>query len=683
MERKFSFQGKEYDFEPLPRFALKEFSAAPTEKEWAELPAITSFRSRGTDDCAPAADFRVKFALAGGRVFINAVCDSHSEIDFPMKEKYVGWSFDNSLELFFGTADNFYQYLFNADGAKIYYHNRCCKGVPENVNLNGTKDKGKWQIIVSIPSDLIMRDGECAFKVVMTDMNSILGAQFYDSLNNQSGGFGLLSVKCKKSDPLFDKKSLNDADWELYGKMAKSAYVRQNLPVPDLSTNSAIQAALHNVREKLTPVRAAAAQVDFSVPAGKIRPIYGVNFGPKITNQANYDMNEDYRKLGASSMRTHDVPLAEPGSRLVDTIFVFPLEHADPSDPANYYFDQTDFYFENTMAQGPEVYYRLGISIDHAKKRFTAVPVKDFEHYAEICAGIVRHYTKGWANGHHWNIKYWEVWNEPEAKNMWAGTWEEYLEFFVIVYKRLKSEFPEIKVGGFGAMSLNMPLFQQVAKKFAEHGVKPDFLSWHHYSSNMEGMIFQAHAARFMADALNLENAELHLTEWHYVNIAGGTPEGVADMGGVDSAVFTAGVLTGWQDSPMDLSHYYTAGVGGAWAIFDNFHKPKTVYYALCQCGLLQNKYKNRVKTVYGPAGSYAIAGVDDAGNGLAMFGFFKTPDNEVTLQIDGVPADKEIKITVIEEGSTMQEIPSTRNGSLFTVKKNSPSALYLVTFNR
>lgn len=681
MKRFFSFQGKEFDFEHLPQFALKKLSAAPTEKDWDELSAITSFRSRGTNDCAPAADFSVKMALAEGKLFIKAVCDSHSAIEFPMRKSYIGWSFDNSLELFFGTSDNFYQYLVNAEGAKTCYHNRKCIGAQDNIGVAGKKEPGRWEIVFNVPSDLILVEGEAAFKVVMTDMNSILGAQFYDSLNNECGGFGRMIAGGEKTDFLFDKKSLNDADWELYSKMAASAYLRRNLPVPDLSSNEKIQAALHNARTLINPERADIPKVDFSVPAGRIRPIYGVNFGPKITNQANHDMNDDYRKLGASSMRTHDVPLSEPGSRLVDTIFVFPLEHADPADPRNYYFDQTDYYFENTMAQGPEVYYRLGISIDHAKKRFTAVPVKDFDHYAEICAGIVRHYNKGWANGHHWNIKYWEVWNEPEAKNMWAGTFEEYLELFVTVYKRLKSEFPEIKVGGFGATSLNMPLFQQVAKKFAEHGVKPDFISWHHYSSNMEGMIFQAHAARFMADALELENAELHLTEWHYVNIGPGTPAGVADMGGVDSAAFTAGVLTGWQDSPMDLSHYYTAGMGGAWAIFDQFYKPKTVYYALCQFGLLQNKFKNRVKAVYGPAGSFVIAGLDENRNGLAMFGFFKTQDEEVTLQIDGVPADKKVKITVIEEGSVLQEIEYKQNGSCFTVKKNSPSALYFAEF--
>ena len=681
MKRCFYLLNKEYSFEGLPEFPLTELAAEPTVNDWENLPAITSFRVRYSDDRAPAADFKVKYALADGFIYVNAICETYSDIDLPMRESYQGWTFDNSLELWFGTEKSFHQFLVNAAGAKYYAYNKHMTEFPADSVLKSKKEKGRWEIILTLPANLILQNGEAAFKVVCSDMNSILGAQYYDSLNNSSSGYGLLSTKCTEADRLFDMSSLNEADWELFRNMAASAYNRQNLAVPDLSTPVKIQAALHNVRAEILPPRADIASVDFNTPDGEIRPIYGVNFGPKITNQANYDMNEDYRKLGASSMRTHDVPLSEPGSRLVDTIFVFPLEHADPSDPANYYFDQTDYYFKNTMAQGPEVYYRLGISIDHAKERFTAVKVKDFHHYAEICAGIVRHYNKGWANGYHWNIKYWEIWNEPEAKNMWAGTWEEYLDFYVIVSKRLKAEFPDIKVGGFGAMSLSLPLFRQLAEKCAANGIKPDFISWHHYSSNMEGMIFQAYAARFMADAIGLENAELHLTEWHYVAGGSGTPEGNAEMGGVNSAVFTAGVLTGWQDSPMDLSHYYTAGMGGCWAIFDHYYKPKKVYYALCQCGLLQNQYKYRVKTVQGKNGSYIIAGLDKDKKGFAMFGIFKTEDTEVSLKMTGIPANAEVKITVLDEENTLQNIAYKREGDIFTMAKNSPSALYIVNF--
>ena len=680
MERSFTLFNQQVSFEGLPEFPLKKLAAKPSASDWDNLPAITSFRSRKSDDRAPAADFNVKFALADGKLYIRAVCETYSQVELQMKDFYESWNFDNSFEMFTGRYGAYQQFLINAKGAKVYYLNRKSAPFPKDVEVCGKREPGRWELEMAFPADLMLQDGEMAFKVVMTDMESILGAQYYDSMNG-SNGFGLLSVKRIENNPLFDVKSLRDADWNLFRKMAESAYRRNNQELPALETPADIQAALHNAKLLLRTERKDIPEVDFSTPVGGIRPIYGVNFGPNITNQANHDMNEDYRKLGASSTRTHDIVLIEPGSRLVDTIFVFPLEHADPADPRNYYFDQTDYYLENTMAQGPEIYYRLGVSIDHAKKHFTAQMPKDFDHYAEVCAGIVRHYNKGWANGHHWNIKYWEIWNEPEAKNMWSGTFEQYLELFVTVCKRLKAEFPEIKVGGFGATSLNMPFFQQMAVKCAEHNIKPDFISWHHYSSNMEGMIFQAHAARFMADAIGFENAELHLTEWHYVNLGPGTPAGDADMNGVDSAAFTAGVLTGWLDSPMDLSHYYAVGKGWSWCIFDSFYKPKKVYYALCQWGLLQNQYKYRVKAVHGKPGTYMLAGLDENKNGFALFSCFKTNDSSVAMKLEGIPVGAEVKIAVLDEENTLQEVEYKRDGSLFTVAQNSPSALYVVKF--
>ena len=681
MKRCFSWLNKEYDFESLPMFPLHELKSTPSEDDWNKLPSITSFRSRQSDDRAPAADFTVKTALADGKLLFRVYCDTHSNINIPMKEKYLSWNFDNSFELFAGTYGRFHHFLVNADGATVYYFNRQITAIPSGIELHGKKTPGKWDLTLAMPADLLLVNGETAFKMVCTDMESILGAQYYDSLNNSSCGFGLLSINCNEADPLFDVKSLVDADWNFFRKMAQSAYKHSSLPIPELANSAEIQRALHEVRANLIPLGADIPEIDFNMPNGEIRPIYGVNFGPQIVNQGNHDMNDAYRKLGSISMRTHDAGLIEYGSRIVDTIFVFPLEHADPSDPRNYYFEQTDYYLKNTMDQGSQIYYRLGVSIDHAKVRFTARKPKDFDHYAEVCAGIVRHYNNGWANGHHWNIKYWEVWNEPESVQMWDGTFDEYLDLFVTVYKRLKSEFPDLKVGGFGAVSLSMPLFRQMAAKCAEHNIKPDFISWHHYSSNMDGMSFQPYAARFLADAIGFENAELHLTEWHYVNIGPGTPAGHDDMGGVDSAVFTAGVLTKWQDSPIDLSHYYAAGTGWSWCIWDSYYKPKKVYYALTQCGLLQNQYKHRVYSRHGKQGTYVIGGVDEDKNGFAMFGSFKNTDTEAVVRINGIPENKTVKVAALDEEHTLEEIEYQRDGSLFKMPKKDPSTLYIITF--
>ena len=90
----------------------------------------------------------------------------------------------------------------------------------------------------------------------------------------------------------------------------------------------------------------------------------------------------------------------------------------------------------------------MGTSIEHTKDiHFNTIPPTDFHKYADVCAAVVRHYTKGWNNGFKYDMQYWEIWNEPDCGGgkMWTGTQEEFAKFFAIVLKRLKDEFPELK----------------------------------------------------------------------------------------------------------------------------------------------------------------------------------------------------------------------------------------------
>ena len=48
-------------------------------------------------------------------------------------------------------------------------------------------------------------------------------------------------------------------------------------------------------------------------------------------------------------------------------------------------------------------------------------PPKDFEKWAHVCLNIVKHYNGGWDNGFHDQIKYWEIWNEPDGSAFWTG----------------------------------------------------------------------------------------------------------------------------------------------------------------------------------------------------------------------------------------------------------------------
>ena len=173
------------------------------------------------------------------------------------------------------------------------------------------------------------------------------------------------------------------------------------------------------------------AEADFNTAAGTFnRDLHSSNTAPNLSNRGIWDFTDDYKKMNFTWSRTHDWPLWNEGQRVVDTHFVFPLMHLDASDPANYYFDATDEMIRITQEAGSKVFYRLGTSIEHSglrpeQKHFNSLPPADYAKYAEALAGIIRHYTRGWANGFKYDMPYWEIWNEAENDpTCWKGPYE-------------------------------------------------------------------------------------------------------------------------------------------------------------------------------------------------------------------------------------------------------------------
>ena len=121
----------------------------------------------------------------------------------------------------------------------------------------------------------------------------------------------------------------------------------------------------------------------------------------------------------------------------------------DPSDPRNYVFEPTDHVLSLSQNIGMKIFYRMGTSIEHTGKwGFNTRNPADHARYAESLAGIVRHYTQGWANGFKWDIANWEIYNEPNIRACWRGTKAEFIDLYVTCLKRLKSEFPQLNFGG-------------------------------------------------------------------------------------------------------------------------------------------------------------------------------------------------------------------------------------------
>ena len=153
--------------------------------------------------------------------------------------------------------------------------------------------------------------------------------------------------------------------------------------------------------------------VNFNVEQGKIKDINGVGCAPYKAslgpNQSTIDRT--FKATHIPYCRLHDCGGA---ARLVDIHKIFPNFDADENDPNSYDFYHTDEYIGAIQKAGAEAYYRLGCTIEWGSRKEGSVMPKDFNKWTRICEHVIMHYNKGWANGFNYNIKYWEIWNEPE-----------------------------------------------------------------------------------------------------------------------------------------------------------------------------------------------------------------------------------------------------------------------------
>ncbi len=258
-------------------------------------------------------------------------------------------------------------------------------------------------------------------------------------------------------------------------------------------------------------------QFDFEKKLGKVKPMHAVGQPPRgmTDDGVRGGMMRYLKEANVPYCRMHDVGAGFFGGNLyVDVPNLFRDFDADENDPAAYDFAFTDHLFALMHEFGLEPYFRLGVTIENAHmiKAYRIFPPKDPYKWARICEHIVRHYNEGWADGYHYNIKYWEIWNEPhneesiELNNMWKGTAEQYYELYTVTAKHLKKCFGNsIKVGGYASTGLYLGYMQTMEKYTCEHEVE-------HWE---ERAIYHTKFMRGFLEAVKKENAPLDFFSHH------------------------------------------------------------------------------------------------------------------------------------------------------------------------
>ena len=415
-------------------------------------------------------------------------------------------------------------------------------------------------------------------------------------------------------------------------------------------------------------------KIDFNQKMGKVKPMHAVNNGPvyKFAVDQRITNIDDYRAAGIPFARNHDAAFYSTygGEHTVDVHNIFTNFDADPYLPESYDFAMTDEYIKVCEFAGVRTFYRLGSKIEHGVKKYGTLPPKDFAKWAVICEHIIRHYTEGWADGFHYDIKYWEIWNEPDLdpddsthKRCWGGTAAQFYELYCIAHKHLKTCFPHLKIGGPAVAGLRPVWLDGFFRALKENDIKPDFFSWHRYDKNVHTFVEKVRLARELLDKYGFSETESILNEWNYVR--GWTGDdwvySLKSEKNIKGASFIAAVIESCQYEPLDMLMYYDARPGGMNGLFstDRICDKLKGYYPFYMFNALY-KLDSAVKIDSDDSDLYACAAVGE-GEAAVMLTHFSDDDEKGTIEaevdLSGFGAERgcEIEYYLLDESHDLE----------------------------
>ncbi len=431
---------------------------------------------------------------------------------------------------------------------------------------------------------------------------------------------------------------------------------------------------------------------DLDREAGKVRAVHGVgNFAPlqNVAMSTPTGLLGKIRALHIPYSYFHDTPLENPGMDVIDVSRLFPIFTADADDPRNYRFAENDAYLQQVIDAGTQVIFRLGESIEVGKRKFRVKPPADPEKWARICLNIVRHYNEGWADGFHWNIRDWAVWEEPNNPNLWAGEFQEYLRLYAVTAKMFKKHFPALRIGGPQTTTMGIRFLGEFLDFCRSEALPLDFVCYTAYYATPAELLAESRLRRRMLDERGFGAIPLWINEWH----AGPNWSSFSDpvgyrreserIGGVDGAVFTATVLCGLQDCPIERACFYAAVMGGGYGMFDAKHVPTPTYHVLRRFCRLFDRSERRIalETAGGSPDIQALASAAKCGGIDLLIGAYIPERGSVRIAL---PEHFEVKSLEIldEDGRRFVECEDERyrhDGITLELDKPEGAAAFFV----
>lgn len=433
-------------------------------------------------------------------------------------------------------------------------------------------------------------------------------------------------------------------------------------------------------------------RIDFDNVVDEIRPVHNIDRMPEYV--LNSEINSYFTKANMTTCRTHDI-------NVTDIHRIFSDFSKDVNNESSYNFTECDKVISAIIDTGMKPFFRLGISYSNAEKDHKLLlPPADYTKWAQICEHIILHYNQGWADGFHYDIKYWEIWNEPDGGKyeqisedefktenvFWHGSPEEFYRLYDVSATYLKNKFPDIKIGGYGSCGFYaltktnnvksgapaynkyfVEFFQGFIDYIKEHKPPMDFFTWHSYTTTEKNERYIEYVRDNLTKA-GYENAEIICDEWNY----NPTENDLIDR---RYGANQTSMLLMFQNSGLDMAHYYDGDDDYLmWAgLFVKDRKPSSAYYGFYAYGQLyqmghQVEIKNKLRK-----DMYAVAAKGDDGSAaLLVSNISEKRDRKLKLDAGEYTVDK---VMTVNENCEWVEISLPK-------KIESGSMLY-ITFKK
>ena len=272
------------------------------------------------------------------------------------------------------------------------------------------------------------------------------------------------------------------------------------------------------------------------------------------------------REIGCDEIRFHGIFSDElmVASRLADGRLDFRWELVD---------EVLDFI----LTQGARPFLELGLMPQALARdpgacrlRWNACvsPPSDTMEWRLLLRSFIDHAASRWGRK---EVEAWhfEVWNEPELSHWWwTGTREEFFSFWEATRSELKDFSPRLSVGGCGFSPwglLGTDWFGEFESFCATRGAMPDFLSYHIYPVEFDGIVETPVAGLAVDSSAEL----LRLFRGH---ASRGGPDGSADQAErigarIDEGPFASlpRFVTEWNYSPDSRDLLHDTVFQGAW----------------------------------------------------------------------------------------------------------------------